>query len=282
LSDLDLSIIIPAFNDAHKFGADVEAADRFLEQESLRGEIILVNDGSSDDTIERARLLQERLPRLRLVSYAENRGKGCAIAQGVKTAQGRLIMFADAGMCVPYEIARLALTMLELDLCDIAIGSRRARGSVKKAQPLYRRIGARGHKILVHILGVPSYISDTQCGFKFYRAEVAKRLFAELITDGFMFDVEIILRAIRDGCRILEFPSCGPTIPTRVSIRRPVRSGCCETWSESVGRFGPAKAPRASPVCRTRSKHKALRERSWRRRRLPAFPSTGFDRRSRA
>lgn len=206
MSDLHLSIIIPAYNDAHKFAADVEAADRFLADEPLNGEIVLVNDGSSDDTIERARALQERFARLRFVSYAENRGKGYAIAQGVKVAQGRVIMFADAGLCVPYEIARIALTMLELDMCDIANGSRRMRGSVKEAQPLYRRIGARGHKILVHLLGVPGYISDTQCGFKFYRAEVARRLFGELITDGFMFDVEIILRAIKDGCRILEFP----------------------------------------------------------------------------
>lgn len=204
--ELDLSIIIPAYNDAHKFPADVEAADAFLERESLAGEILLVSDGSTDDTVACAQALAKRCPRLVFLNYEKNIGKGYAIAQGVKVARGKIIMFADAGMCVPYEIGRIALTMLGLDMCDIAIGSRRMRGSVKKAQPLYRRIGARGHKILIHLLGVPGYISDTQCGFKFYRATVAKRLFAELVTDGFMFDVEIILRAIRDGCRILEFP----------------------------------------------------------------------------
>jgi dolichyl-phosphate beta-glucosyltransferase len=206
LSDLDLTIIIPAFNDGHKFTADVEAADAFLQEESLTGEIILVNDGSTDDTVERAQALASRCPRLRLVTYEQNRGKGYALARGVESAGGRIIMFADAGMCVPYDVARIALTMLSLDMCDIAIGSRRMRGSVKKEQPLYRRIGARGHAALVHGLGVPRYISDTQCGFKFYRAAVAKRLFGALITDGFMFDVEIILRAIKDGYRILEFP----------------------------------------------------------------------------
>jgi len=206
VSELDLSILIPAYNDAHKFAADIEAADEFLERESLSGEILLINDGSTDDTVARAQALTERYPRLRLISYEQNRGKGYALAQGVKAAGGGIIMFADAGMCVPYDVARIALTMLALDMCDIAIGSRRMRGSVKKAQPLYRRIGARGHKMLVHALGVPRYISDTQCGFKFYRQGVAKRLFAQLITDGFMFDVEIILRAIGDGVRILEFP----------------------------------------------------------------------------
>jgi dolichyl-phosphate beta-glucosyltransferase len=206
LSDLDLTIIIPAFNDGHKFTADVEAADGFLQEESLAGEIVLVDDGSTDDTVERAQALASRYPRLRLVTYAQNRGKGYALGRGVESARGRIIMFADAGMCVPYDVARIALTMLSLDMCDIAIGSRRMRGSVKKEQPLYRRIGARGHAALVHMLGVPRYISDTQCGFKFYRAAVAKRLFGALITDGFMFDVEIILRAIKDGYRILEFP----------------------------------------------------------------------------
>jgi dolichyl-phosphate beta-glucosyltransferase len=206
LSGLDLTILIPAYNDAHKFTVDVEAADRFLSAESLDGEIILVDDGSTDDTLDHARALQARFPRFRFMSYPKNRGKGYALARGVEGAQGRIIMFADAGMCVPYDIARIALTMLSLDMCDIAIGSRRMRGSVKKEQPLYRRIGARGHALLVHALGVPNYISDTQCGFKFYRSAVAKRLFGVLITDGFMFDVEIILRAVKDGCRILEFP----------------------------------------------------------------------------
>lgn len=206
MNDLDLTIIIPAFNDALKFSADVEAADRFLQDESLDGEIVLVDDGSTDHTIECARALQARYSRFRFLTYPQNRGKGYALARGVESARGRIVMFADAGMCVPYDIARIALTMLSLDMCDIAIGSRRMRGSVKKEQPLYRRIGARGHAMLVHALGVPGYISDTQCGFKFYRSAVAKRLFGELITDGFMFDVEIILRAVKDGCRILEFP----------------------------------------------------------------------------
>src|SRR5260370_37688860 len=103
-------------------------------------------------------------------------------------ANGHFVMFADAGLCVPYEIARIALTMLELNMCDIAHGSRRMRGSVKRAQPLYRRIGAQGFSFLIHrFVGIPSYISDTQCGFKFYRREIAQKLYAELGTFGMMF-----------------------------------------------------------------------------------------------
>ncbi len=207
MSELDLSIVIPAFKEAHKIAADIAAADEFLTSEGLAGEIILVDDGSTDDTLDRARALQAQYPRLVVVSYEKNRGKGHALKQGMKIAQGRFLMFADAGLCVPYDIARIALTMLDLDMCDIAHGSRRMRGSVKKEQPLYRRLGAQAFAILIHTaVGVPRSISDTQCGFKLYRSGVAKRLYSELVTDGFMFDVELILRALRDGCRILEFP----------------------------------------------------------------------------
>jgi len=142
-----------------------------------------------------------------VVSYDRNRGKGHAIAQGVMQARCTAVMFADAGLCVPYEIATLGLSMLELDMCDVAHGSRRMRGSVLRAQPLYRRLGSLAYKGVVHAaMGVPRYISDTQCGFKIYRRDVARELYGDLLTDGFMFDVEIILRALRHNYRILEFP----------------------------------------------------------------------------
>ena len=81
------------------------------------------------------------------------------------------------------------------------------RGSVLRAQPFYRRAGSFAYKMVVHAaMGVPRYISDTQCGFKAYRRDVAQRLYGEAFTDGFMFDTEIILRALNEGYTILEFP----------------------------------------------------------------------------
>src|SRR5439155_8090065 len=122
-------------------------------------------------------------PLLRIVSYAKNRGKGHAIAQGVRHARGRYVLFADVGLCVPYDITRIALTMLELNMCEIAHGSRRMRGSVKKAQPFYRRLGSRVYSFVIHaFMGVPRYVSDTQCGFKLYRRDVAQRLYGMLFT----------------------------------------------------------------------------------------------------
>jgi len=204
---LDLSIVIPAYKESAKVERDIAAASAFLEASDLRGEIILVDDGSPDDTAERAAELRTRFKNLTVLSYKPNRGKGHAVRYGVLRAGGRIIMFADAGLCVPYEIAKLGISMIDMNMCDIANGSRRTRGSIVVAQPLYRRVGSRAYKAFIHLfMGIPTYVSDTQCGFKLYRREIAHALFGPAFTDGFMFDTEIILRALRAKYRILEFP----------------------------------------------------------------------------
>jgi dolichyl-phosphate beta-glucosyltransferase len=204
---LDISIVIPAFKEAAKIEHDIRSAAAFLREHGLCGEIIIVDDGSPDDTAARARSLCEEFLLLRVLRYDTNRGKGHALRFGIAQARGRNVLFADSGLCVPYEIASIGLIMLDLNMCDIAHGSRRMRGSVKRAQPLYRRLGSSVFGVLIHLfMGIPNYISDTQCGFKLYRREVAHELYAEAFTDGFMFDTEIILRALRKEMRILEFP----------------------------------------------------------------------------
>jgi len=206
-TDYDLSIVIPAYREAAKIEADIEAAFEFLAGERLSGEVIVVDDGSSDDTAAVARRALDRYPGLRVLSYTPNRGKGYALRYGIARAKGRNILFADAGLCVPYRIAKIALAMLDMRMCDVAHGSRRMRGSVKRSQPLYRQIGSRIFGIIVHaVMGIPLYISDTQCGFKAYRRDVAHRLYGAAFTDGFMFDTEIILRALAEQYTILEFP----------------------------------------------------------------------------
>ena len=205
--DYDLSIVISAFKEAAKLPADIDAAFAFIAAERLTAEVIVVDDGSPDDTAAVARGFRARYPELRVLSYIPNRGKGHALRYGIARARGRNILFADAGLCVPYPIARIALSMLDMRMCDIAHGSRRMRGTVALAQPLYRRIGSRLFGIIVHgFMGIPLYISDTQCGFKAYRRDVAQRLFGAAFTDGFMFDTEIILRALAERYSILEFP----------------------------------------------------------------------------
>jgi len=205
--ELDLSIVIPAYKEAAKIETDIRAAAAFIDEMQLSGEIVVVDDGSPDATASAARSLMPEFPQLRVLSYLPNRGKGHALRFGMTRATGNIILFADSGLCVPYNVARLPLTMLGLKMCDIAHGSRRIPGSTVKAQPLFRRLGSRAVKFFVHTaMGIPLYISDTQCGFKAYRREVAHELYGAAFTDGFMYDTEIILRALKAKLRILEFP----------------------------------------------------------------------------
>ena len=205
---MKLTIIIPAYNERAKIVRDLDAAYDFLDAQSIDGEIIVVADGSTDDTAAVASECIGRIPVLRVLPVTSQRGKGAAIKRGVEAANGSIIMFADAGLCVPYEDALLGLALLESPSCDLAHGSRSdPRTVLVRVQPLWRRIGSRGFRTLLYaIMGIPRTIGDTQCGFKLYRAAVAQDLYAGLFTNGYMFDVEIILRAVKRGYRIVGFP----------------------------------------------------------------------------
>lgn len=249
--DYDLSIVIPAYKEAAKLPADIEAAFAFIASDRLVGEVIVVDDGSPDDTAAVAASYRSRFPELRVLSYAPNRGKGHALRYGITRARGRNVLFADAGLCVPYPVARIALAMLDMRMCDVANGSRRMRGSVKRAQPLYRQLGSRLFGILVHgVMGVPMHISDTQCGFKAYRRDVAHRLYGASFTDGFMFDTEVILRALAEHDTILEFPVVWENdADTRFSPRHGSLRILRELYAIRVGLWrGRAPAPLGSVV----------------------------------
>jgi len=208
---MDLSIIIPAFEESKKIGRDIEAAVAFLESNHLSAEIIVVDDGSSDNTSEAAKKAGASLPRgisLEVVRYDDHLGKGYAIRTGIKMASGEYVMFADSGCCVPYENILDGLNMLKSGACDIANGSRKLRESrIQKPQGWYRRICAViFHWFVVYGMKIPSEFTDTQCGFKIYRGDVARNLYGQCITDGFMFDVEVVMRALKQDYRIKEFP----------------------------------------------------------------------------
>jgi hypothetical protein len=130
-------------------------------------------------------------------------------------SSGRYIMFADSGVCIPYAQAMRGISLLREGKCEIAHASRKRVDSViTNPQPLHRRILSRVFRSAVDaFLGLPYRLTDTQCGFKVYDGEVGRRLYRECQTEGFLFDLEIILRAKKAGARILEFPvtwSCDP------------------------------------------------------------------------
>jgi dolichyl-phosphate beta-glucosyltransferase len=206
-----LSIVIPAFNESGKIGNDIVAACEFLGRKGIGGEVIVVDDGSSDKTAEEATDAGKQYKdsvEVKVISDKVHRGKGFAVRSGIKETTGGYVMFADSGNCVPYDNALRGLEMLTTDVCDIAHGSRKLTGAyIEKDHGLYRHICSElFHIFVVKVMKVPAALTDTQCGFKIYRGEVAKRLYEQCQTDGFMFDIEIIMRAIAQGYRIKEFP----------------------------------------------------------------------------
>jgi dolichyl-phosphate beta-glucosyltransferase len=221
---MDLSIVIPAFEESRKIARDVAEAAGFLEAHNFTGQIIVVDDGSRDNTAETAQNawnLRRSMhvaghPNrgadypivLDVIHYEKHKGKGYAVRTGITQSSGQYVMFADSGSCVPYEDTLRGLDLLRSDTCDIAHGSRKMRGChIEKTQSLYRRIcSATFHWFVIHDMKIPAEFTDTQCGFKMYKGDVARHLYGEAITDGFSFDIEIIMRAQKEGYRIREFP----------------------------------------------------------------------------
>ena len=201
----DLSIVIPCYNEEERLPRTIEQIERYLADKEIKYELILVDDGSSDGT----RLVQdaaaERNPSVRVEALPRNRGKGRALAEGVATAKGAEILVTDADLSTPIE----ELEKLRAELhkgAGVAIASRAVKGSrVEISQPLYRVLMGKVFNMLVQAVLLPG-IWDTQCGFKLFRADVAHEVFAQLTTDGFGYDPEVLYRAKKRGVKIAEVP----------------------------------------------------------------------------
>lgn len=206
---MDISIVIPVFEESTKIVRDIEAASAFLQTNNLKGEIIVVDDGSRDATTEAARSIQVSPEiEVKVLHQERNRGKGFAVRTGIRQTRGRYVMFTDSGCCVPFQDILRGLELLKSGACDIAHGSRKLQQSkIKRQQGLRRRFYSRIFRwAMICSMKIPSNITDSQCGFKVYRGDTARLLYGQCISDGFMFDVEIILRARKQGLRIKEFP----------------------------------------------------------------------------
>lgn len=206
---MDLSVVIPIYNEQSKIGNDIDAALAFFIKQQLQGEIIVVNDGSEDQSIEVVQKKVDDHPKeVQLISYHPNRGKGFALKKGILAASGNLIMFADSGNCVPLADARKGFELINSNEADIAHGSRHLSQSVIVFPRKWYRIlfSYLFRKIIKKHFSIPREFTDTQCGFKVYKKEMAYQLYDQLQTEGFMFDIEIILLAQQYGYQIKEFP----------------------------------------------------------------------------
>ncbi len=207
-----LSILIPAYNEEKRLPATLETIAAYLQKRDFSHELVVIDDGSRDKTRDVVREFAETRPWVRLVQYddesgaALNRGKGFAIRAGVESAVGRDILFSDADLSTPIEEMEKLLPPISRGDCDIAIASRALPGAnLAKHQPIHRELMGRTFNKIVQKMAVPG-IMDTQCGFKAFRGDVAKRLFKMAQIDGFGFDPEILFLANKFGYKTREIP----------------------------------------------------------------------------
>ncbi len=204
-----LSIVIPAYNEEKKISKDIEEVYKYFSENSVDGELIIVDDGSKDETFKTASEYLKKYLFLKIFTYKKNKGKGYAIKTGVLKAQGQYILIADSGMCVPYNYTNTGIELLKKG-ADIAFGSRKIKDrqdTILIKQPLYRRLGSKLFKFLIQTFNIiPKGIEDTQCGFKLFKKDVGYKLFGELITEKFMWDIEILRRANKVRYKVEHFP----------------------------------------------------------------------------
>lgn len=198
-----LSIVVPAYNEQARLPASLQRILGWADAASATVEVIVVDDGSSDDTLRIARKIAATEPRLRVEALGRNRGKGAAVRHGFAVATSDYILFSDADLSTPIEQAERLAAAIEAG-ADVAIGSRDvAESNIERHQPWYRELMGRTFNRIVQTLAVRG-IRDTQCGFKLFVAHVGKRCFERGTIDGFAFDVEVLYVAQRFGYRIDE------------------------------------------------------------------------------
>lgn len=196
-----ISVVVPAYNEASRIAATVGTIRAFLQSLGEPFEIIVVDDGSVDGTREALAAIDG----VRAISYQPNRGKGYAVRQGMIASRGELVAFTDVDLSAPIDELPKLIASLDAG-ADVAIGSRAMRGSMLGVhQPLYRELGGKTLNLLIRLLAVRG-IHDTQCGFKLFRGDLARRIFPKCIVDGWGFDIEVLRLAKKSGCSVAEIP----------------------------------------------------------------------------
>jgi dolichyl-phosphate beta-glucosyltransferase len=195
-----LSIIIPAHNEEKRLPQALEQVLGFLDRQEYTSEILVVENGSTDRTLEVARQFAARVPDLHVL-HEDLPGKGRATRRGVLEASGEFRFLADTDFSMPVgEISRF---LPPTSTWDIAIASRESEGAIRYDEPAYRHFTGRVFNFLIRTLVLPG-LQDTQCGFKCFKSNVAEDIFRQQTLQGWSFDVELLVIARRRGYTIHE------------------------------------------------------------------------------
>jgi dolichyl-phosphate beta-glucosyltransferase len=201
-----ISIVIPAYNEEKRIRGSLSETCAYLNNSGIYYEIIVVDDGSSDGTSRIVESMVTDSPKVTLVRYEKNKGKGHALRTGVLVTKGDFVLVMDADLSTPMEELQKLMPYLFDGGFDIAIGSRAlALSDIIKKQPWWRQGMGKMFNQIVKMLVIGDF-EDTQCGFKLFTGDVARELFGEAKIDRFAYDVEILARAKRKGFRMKEVP----------------------------------------------------------------------------
>lgn len=212
---IDYSIVIPAYNESAKITASLTQVVNFMSSYNDSYEVLVVDDGSEDDTVDKVEEYQRDHPKVRLIRNP-HKGKGPTVWKGVMESKGKYIYLADADLSTPMEeLKKMSTWLIDQDY-DIVIASREGHGARRIDEPFYRHLMGRVFNFLVQLLALPG-IKDSQCGFKLFKAKVAKEVFSRLSIYGedaaerekaYMgaFDVEMLFVALRLGYTVKEVP----------------------------------------------------------------------------
>ena len=197
-----ISLIIPAYNESAVIENTVRASAEALDRLGEEWELLVVDDGSADDTAARAQSAAGG--RARVIRYAPNRGKGCAVRTGVLASRGDVVFFTDADLAYGLDVVGAALAVFRETGCDIVAGSRRLDREAYRAYPPMRRLASRCFALGSRLLSGMCW--DTQCGFKGFTREAADDVFSRCEEDRFAFDFEVMLTAEKRGYAIAQMP----------------------------------------------------------------------------
>lgn len=199
------SVVIPAYNEAARLPGFLTTVRAYMgEVFDANYEVLLVNDGSQDGTGEFVQELSANWPELVVLEHAANRGKGAAVRTGVLASRGELVLFSDADGATPISEERRLRDAIVAG-ADVAVGSRLVPGAVVSDRRRHRDWLGRTFAALARLL-LRTGVRDPQCGFKMFRGEPARRLFAACTEDGYLFDLQVLVLAHKHGYRVVEVP----------------------------------------------------------------------------
>jgi glycosyltransferase involved in cell wall biosynthesis len=252
LENITYSIVIPAYNEGERLGATLDKVLGYVRAQGWNAEVIVVNDGSRDNTAEIVHGLAEKDPLLRLVENPGNRGKGYSVRNGMLKARGEVVVFSDADLSSPIEEMPKLLQALAAG-ADIAIGSRWLRAELQtRRQSLHRQLFGRIFNVLLRIiLGLK--FKDTQCGFKAFTRRAAQTILSLQRIERWGFDPEILFLARKFGFRVEEVPvlwghSGGTRLHPLVDGARMFQEMVRVRWYDLTGDYDRGSAVGAQPA----------------------------------